>query len=238
LLQFKELLETEKLKLNQEIQKQQTIIEEKDALFNNAQAKWDADKKRTDSELNELQHLTEQLKQKDIEVTQSQEQHTNEIHVQLREKNTEISKLNEKDIETESNLKEVTKKLEHSQKQIEAQIKQLQEKDTHIKEIIEQKEQLENTQLRSNEQVKLLNETIQNQTSALEQFKIDLEKTRQKITQVENIKNAEIEVLTKQMEVKEKEIKSAYAAASEEEKSKLFEDKIQQLQDTLNTKNY
>jgi len=151
-------------------------------------------------------------------------------------KNTEISKLNEKDIETESNLKEVTKKLEHSQKQIEAQIKQLQEKDTHIKEINEQKEQLENTQLRSNEQVKLLNETIQNQTSALEQFKIDLEKTRQKITQVENIKNAEIEVLTKQMEVKEKEIKSAYAAASEEEKSKLFEDKIQQLQDTLNTK--
>jgi len=95
-------------------------------------------------------------------------------------KNTEISKLNEKDIETESNLKEVTKKLEHSQKQIEAQIKQLQEKDTHIKEINEQKEQLENTQLRSNEQVKLLNETIQNQTSALEQFKIDLEKTRQK----------------------------------------------------------
>jgi len=38
------------------------------------------------------------------------------------------------------------------------------------------------------------------------------------------------------MEVKEKEIKSAYAAASEEEKSKLFEDKIQQLQNTLSTK--
>jgi len=187
LLQLKELLETEKLKLNQEIQKHQIIIEEKDALFNNAQATWNADKKRTDSELNELQkqaheqqHLTEQLKQKDIEVTQSQEQRANEIHVQLREKNTEISKLNEKYIETESNLKEVTKKLEHSQRQTEAQITQLQEKDTYIKEIRVQKEQLENTQLSSNEQVKLLNETIQNQTSALEQFKIDLEKTGQK----------------------------------------------------------
>jgi len=85
LLQLKELLETEKLKLNQEVQKHQTTIEDKDALFNNAQSTWNVYKTRTDSQLNEQQHLTEQLKQKDIEVTQSQER-ANEIQVQLLEK--------------------------------------------------------------------------------------------------------------------------------------------------------
>jgi len=82
----------------------------------------------------------------------------------------------------------VSKKLEHSQRQTESQITQLQEKEIYIKEISGKKEQLENIQLRSNEQVKLLNETIQNQTLMLEQFKIDLEKTRQKIAHVETTK--------------------------------------------------